>query len=45
MRAEVSTMQGLNVERLYKTLARIMAEREGCRVTVDVQPIRAAHSA
>lgn len=38
-------MQGLNVERLYKTLARIMAEREGCRVTVDVQPIQATHSA
>lgn len=38
-------MQGLNVERLYETLARIMAEREGCRVSVDVQPIRAARSA
>ena len=45
MRAEVRTMQGLNVERLYKTLARIMAEREGCRVSVDVQPIQAARSA
>lgn len=38
-------MQGLNVERLYETLARIMAEREGCRVTVSVQPIQAARSA
>lgn len=38
-------MQGLNVERLYKTLARIMAEREDCRVTVSVQPTQAARSA
>lgn len=45
MRAEVSTMQGLNVEKLYKTLAHILADREGCRVSVDVQPIQAARSA
>lgn len=31
-------MQGLNVEKLYKTLAHILADREGCRVSVDVQP-------
>mgnify|MGYP007090641650 CR=1 FL=1 len=34
-------MQGLNVEKFYKTLA----DREGCRVSVDVQPIQAARSA
>ena len=44
MRAE-ATMQGLNVEKLYKTLAHILADREGCRVSVDVQPIQAARSA
>lgn len=38
-------MQGLNVEKLYKTLAIILADREGCRVTVSVQPIQAARSA
>lgn len=38
-------MQGLNVEKLYKTLAHILADREGCRVSVDVRPIKAARSA
>ena len=38
-------MQGLNVEKLYKTLANTLADREGCRVSVDVQPIQAARSA
>ncbi len=38
-------MQGLNVEKLYKTLAHILADREGCRVSVDVQLIQAARSA
>lgn len=38
-------MQGLNVEKFYKTLAHILADREGCRVPVDVQPIQAARSA
>ena len=38
-------MQGLNVEKFYKTLAHILADREGCRVSVDAQPIHAAHSA
>ena len=38
-------MQGLNVEKLYKTLAHILTDREGCRVSVDEQPIQAARSA
>lgn len=38
-------MQGLNVEKIYKTLAHILADREGCHVTVSVQPIQAARSA
>ena len=38
-------MQGLNVEKFYKILARILADREGCRVSIDVQPIQSARSA
>lgn len=38
-------MNTLNVVRLYETLARIIGEREHCRVAVTVEAVRTAHSA
>lgn len=38
-------MEGLNVVRLYETLARIIGEKEQCRIVVTVEAARAAHSA
>lgn len=38
-------MNALNVERLYETLARIVGEKEQCRVVVTVEAVRAARSA
>ena len=39
------SMNALNVERLYETLARIIGEKEQCRIVVTVEAARAAHSA
>ncbi len=38
-------MNALNVERLYETLARIIGEKEQCRIVVTVEAARAVHSA
>ena len=38
-------MNALNVERLYETLARIIGEKEQCRIIVTVEAVGAAHSA